>query len=548
MPYLARPWSRESRRRAVAVRYAPAVLEALEERTMLSGTGASLATSDAMIASKTTMIDSTSTAVTGALVAFTATVENARTGAPITSGKFSFVVESPKKTVLQDVTVNSLGQATIGTKDLTDIANYKIVAQYIPTNSAISASTSAPLTIKVIPVPLNVPTATSLSSIGHTAEVGQYVPLVANVADAGTGTQVDAGLIEPLTGKVAFLTDSPNPIVLGEVTVNKDGQATLPTNMLKNLGTYQIIAEFLPFNNYYAQSTSAPISLTILPQTVDAPTVTTLQTSTGLIETGEPLQFTASVQNANSSLSGGVVELVTVSKHPQVLTEAPVGTFGTPLYFSSFKLQETRQLRGRGRIHPQLKSVCPEHIRPCHRDDHALARGQAPRDTAGPPRPPRQADRLHGHRGERRSRARDRLRRHRGPHESDGLVDRLRKRCTSRPRPLRRPISRRPWPVSAFRPTRLRPPTWAHTHSTPPSSLKKAGPRPSGPRRPTIPRSSAPAPSRSNKSTAHGRRSLRERTMRHRHSMVAVRSANGRVSAAIWRRATGTLRSRVASR
>jgi Bacterial Ig-like domain (group 3) len=340
MPYLARPSSRESRRRAVAVRYAPAVLEALEERTMLSGTGASLAMSDAMIASKTTMIDSTSTAVTGALVAFTATVENARTGAPITSGKFSFVVESPKKTVLQDVTVNSLGQATIGTKDLTDIANYKIVAQYIPTNSAISASTSAPLTIKVIPVPLNVPTAISLSSIGHTAEVGQYVPLVANVADAGTGTQVDAGLIEPITGKVAFLTDSPNPIVLGEVTVNKDGQATLPTNMLKNLGTYQIIAEFLPFNNYYAQSTSAPISLTILPQTVDAPTVTTLQTSTGLIETGEPLQFTASVQNANSSLSGGVVELVTVSKHPQVLTEAPVGTFGTPLYFSSFKLQK----------------------------------------------------------------------------------------------------------------------------------------------------------------------------------------------------------------
>ena len=53
------------------------------------------------------------------------------------------------------------------------------------------------------------------------AEAGQYVPLVATVKDAGTGDAVDAGKVEPMTGTVAFVTDSPDPVVLGEVKLNK---------------------------------------------------------------------------------------------------------------------------------------------------------------------------------------------------------------------------------------------------------------------------------------------------------------------------------------
>ena len=93
--------------------------------------------------------------------------------------------------------------------------------------------------MKVIPCRFNVPTATTLESGASSAEVGQYVPLVATVTDAGTGNQVNAGKVEPITGPVAFFTDSPTPCS-GQVKLNKNGQGLLSTNMLKNIGPYQI--------------------------------------------------------------------------------------------------------------------------------------------------------------------------------------------------------------------------------------------------------------------------------------------------------------------
>ena len=73
--------------------------------------------------------------------------------------------------------------------------------------------------------------------------MGQNVPLIATVKDAGTGVDINAGKVEPMTGSVAFLTTGPNPIVLGEAKV-KNGQAVLSTSTLANIGSYQIIAEF----------------------------------------------------------------------------------------------------------------------------------------------------------------------------------------------------------------------------------------------------------------------------------------------------------------
>jgi hypothetical protein len=307
---------------------------------MLSGTGAALATSDAKISTTTVVYESLATAVTGSVVSLSATVENATTHAPITSGKVNFIAESPKKTVLGDISLDKEGIAFLATTDLTAIADYNIKAEYTPKNSNISASVSAPVTVKVIPVPLNVPTVTTLVSGASTGEAGQNLPLVATVTDAGTGTQVDAGKVEPITGKVAFFTDSSNPIVLGEATVKPNGQATLESSVLKNPGPYQIVAEFLPFNNYFAESTSTPVAVTISPQTVSAPTVTTLQTSTTSVETGEPLGFSVAVQNANSDLAGGVVSLVTISRRPQVVAEIPVNAFGQQIGVTSFKLQK----------------------------------------------------------------------------------------------------------------------------------------------------------------------------------------------------------------
>ena len=234
MPYSARLWGRDSRRRPAPARY---VLEALEERSMLSGTGASLAT--------------------------------------------------------------------------------------------------------VTPVPLNVPTITTLQSSITSAEAGQYVPLIATVKDAGTGVDLDAGNVEPLTGTVAFVTASANPVVLGETTLNKNGQALLSTNLLKSVGSNQITAEFLPANNYFAESTSAPLAMTINPTTVNAPTVTSLQAVTNRVETGESITLTATVQkNANSDLADGVVEFFTAARHPVVLGDAAVGTFGQQVSLTTRALKK----------------------------------------------------------------------------------------------------------------------------------------------------------------------------------------------------------------
>ena len=336
MPYLARLWVRDSRHRPGPARI---VVEPLEERTMLSGSGASIAASQGKITSATALFSSLSTAVTGSTVEFGATVENASTGAPITSGKVNFIIESPQKTVLGDVKVNKLGEAALGTSRLTEIRDYRVEAQYIPTNSQVSASSSSPVTVKVIPVPLNVPTLTTLQSPATSAEAGQSVPLSVTVTDAGTGNEVDAGLIEPITGSVAFLTTGPNPVVLGEVKV-KDGQAALSTDMLKNIGPNQITAEFLPANNYYALSTSAPITITINPTTVNAPTVTSIQAVTNTVETGEPIVLTATVQNPNSSLADGIVEFETVARHPVVLGSVPLNLFGQPVSLTTFGLQK----------------------------------------------------------------------------------------------------------------------------------------------------------------------------------------------------------------
>ena len=212
------------------------------------------------ITSMTTLQSSLNTAITGSKVTFTATVENASTDAPIASGKVNFIIESPQKTVLGDIKLNKKGAASITTTDLTQIGNYRVEAQ-IHTHQlqGVSELGGPGHGQGDSRAAQRADGHDTLSSVATSAEVGQALPLIVTVKDAGTGVDVDAGKIEPMTGSVAFLTAGPDPIVLGESKVN-DGQAVLSTSTLRDPGPYQIIAEFLPANNYYAESTSAPIT------------------------------------------------------------------------------------------------------------------------------------------------------------------------------------------------------------------------------------------------------------------------------------------------
>ncbi len=182
------------------------------------------------------------------------------------------------------------------------------------------------------PAPIDVPTVTTLSSGATSAESGQYVPLFATVKDTGTSSQ-------RITGNVEFFSDGPNPVLLGTAKLSKNGGASLSTKMLKNAGPYQIQAVFVTANKYFSGSTSAPIPVTITPQTVNAPTVTSLQVTPNVIETGEPIMLSASVQNSNSSLPDGVIEFTTLGRHPVVLNTIPVSNFGEQVSFTSNYLE-----------------------------------------------------------------------------------------------------------------------------------------------------------------------------------------------------------------
>ena len=162
----------------------------------------------------------------------------------------------------------------------------------------------------------------------------------ATVTDAGTGNAVNAGKVEPITGKVEFVAESADPIVLGEVNVNKAGVALMSTNKLKNVGPYQIQAEFLPANQFFTGSASAPVQVTITPKTLNATTATSVEATQSSIETGEAISLSATVQNSDSSLPDGIVQFATVGPHPIVLGDVVPSNFGQSVSFATFALQK----------------------------------------------------------------------------------------------------------------------------------------------------------------------------------------------------------------
>jgi hypothetical protein len=181
------------------------------------------------------------------------------------------------------------------------------------------------------------------------AEVGQKVAFSATVKDASTGEPLTSGKGKPSKGLVEFFTDSADPIILGKVKLNRSGEGTISTNVLKVAGPYQIEAEFLPAGKYFTASTSAPLAVTITPQTLNAPTFTSIQPApptidipapTNVIETGEPLALGITVQNSDSSIAGGIVKLTTVSRHPVTLAEAVVNNFGQQVTIATGNLEK----------------------------------------------------------------------------------------------------------------------------------------------------------------------------------------------------------------
>ncbi len=230
------------------------------------------------------------------------------------------------------------------------------------------------------------------------AEVGQALPLTATVKDAGTGVDVNAGKVEPLTG-IGRVPDRPVPIPsFWAKPRSTTDRPSISTSTLKNPGPYQIIAEFLPANNYYAESTSAPIAVTINPTTTNAPTVTSLQAVTNSIETGEPVVLNATVQNANSSLANGAVEFEHRGPSPRRSRHGPRRySFGQQVSLASFALQKVGTYQVEAVYFPSTTRFAESTSAPVDYHGHSADGGFLPRDPRDQSRPTWQARGLHGH-------------------------------------------------------------------------------------------------------------------------------------------------------
>lgn len=364
MPSLSRRWDRDPRRRPASARYD---LEALEGRILLSGAGASAGEPSATTATAMVLDQSLQTAVSGANVTFAAVIKNASTNAPVTTGKVDFTTSGPAHLNLGSVSVNSAGVAAVTTNQLTRLTDYTIDARYVPHNGRI-APASASATLHVIPQPLHVPTRVVLVTGAPRAESGQSVPLLAVVKDAGTGNQVDAGKVLPISGNLQFYSRSPQSILLGQVSINQatttsssslvqalqsifgqtnqatvqagQTRATISTNKLTHVAVYDIEAKFTPSNNDYAASTSPPLRVTITPSTHNDPTSTVIHAPTTTIEKGQDITFYATVQNESSSVAGGTVEFTTTGPNPILLGKIPVNGFDQQLSLTTGKLQK----------------------------------------------------------------------------------------------------------------------------------------------------------------------------------------------------------------
>jgi hypothetical protein len=118
-------------------------LERLEGRIVLS------ATSGAKVL--TTLSVSSTTAEKGQFVPVTATVENARTGAPVVKGTVRFVLVAPSYEVLGNTRINKKGVTNFSKGNLTHLGVNEVQALYLPPSSDHATSRSAPQAVNVVP-------------------------------------------------------------------------------------------------------------------------------------------------------------------------------------------------------------------------------------------------------------------------------------------------------------------------------------------------------------------------------------------------------------
>jgi hypothetical protein len=232
MPYFARLWDRDSRRRrSLAVR---SLLEPLEGRVALSA-----AVPNVQVPTTTALAVSQTNIETAQQVTFVATVENANHPVPVTTGKVKFVVQSPKKELLGTIKLNKSGEAGITTADLDKVGTYQVTAQYIPSGYGFAASSASPVHVTANPVVVSSFLITPQTRVGHPGKAFTVTVTALNakkqVVTNYTGTvtfasPTDSSTIFPKPVYASLHISPPSPLIAGLATFDLQSYTFQPAD------------------------------------------------------------------------------------------------------------------------------------------------------------------------------------------------------------------------------------------------------------------------------------------------------------------------------
>jgi hypothetical protein len=133
-----------------------------------------------------------------------------------------------------------------------------------------------------------IPTTTVLEVSTTSAAASESITYAASVENANRKVPITSG-------RVKFIVESPKRALLGEVKLNKSGEAGITTGKLTKVGTYEIEAQYVPSGTRIAASVSTPVSVTVN-QLVATRFVVTPEVSHGHL--GQPLTFTVTALDA----------------------------------------------------------------------------------------------------------------------------------------------------------------------------------------------------------------------------------------------------------
>lgn len=269
-----------------------------------------LTVTSAATSTSLTLDSATQTYLTSAPV--TATARVAQVSGSYPAGQIEFREGS---SVLATVTTNGSGIATYAFSSTYAVGAHEITARFIPTSTSYLTSTSAAATLTVSAATTSAALALDRSG---TQVFGTTTPVTATATVSAVSGVYPAGSFEFLDGTT----------VLGTVTANGTGVATLAFDPSTTVGTHSITARFVPTTSSFSGTTSTAKTLTV----TAAPTSTTItldRSGAQVYGSGDTVTVTATVAQVSGVYPAGSFEF---RDGATVLATVSVGGTGTASY------------------------------------------------------------------------------------------------------------------------------------------------------------------------------------------------------------------------